>query len=173
MEKRSRRFTVTPGRRSGALLPRHFSFHFLRPIFQRARACIADVFPELLGPMKTTGFPSSMSTSPKRLKLRIVRLVNMAHIVLEYITDVKQCEVTCHLFQVGASSRLGYGSSPKTVRPSALSSRVCVFKTPGCFDGAIYGGRHQRRPWSRASPVVDLAAPNCLRILSWASSVSG
>ena len=38
---------------------------------------MAEVFPELLGPMKTTGFPSSISTLPKRLKLRMVSLVSI------------------------------------------------------------------------------------------------
>ena len=38
---------------------------------------MADVLPELLGPMKTTGLPSSISTDSKRLKLRTVRWVSM------------------------------------------------------------------------------------------------
>ena len=38
---------------------------------------MVELFPELLGPMKTTGFPSSISTSPKRLKLRMVSLVSI------------------------------------------------------------------------------------------------
>ena len=49
----------------------------VRPMSQRASACRAEVFPELLGPTKTTGLPSSMSTSPKRLKLRMVSLVSI------------------------------------------------------------------------------------------------
>ena len=38
---------------------------------------MAEVFPELFGPMNTTGFPNSTSTSPKRLKLRMVSLVSI------------------------------------------------------------------------------------------------
>ena len=59
---RSRRLTVTPGRFSGVVFPDRFSFQRLSPMSQRASACIAEVFPELFGPMKTTGLPSSIST---------------------------------------------------------------------------------------------------------------
>ena len=81
MANRSRRLTVTPGRFSGALLPARFSFHRLTPMSHSARACIAEVFPELFGPMNTTGFPSSTSTSPKRLKLRMVSLVSIRYLL--------------------------------------------------------------------------------------------
>ena len=37
----------------------------------------AEVFPELFGPMNTTGFPSSISTWPNLLKLRMMSLVNI------------------------------------------------------------------------------------------------
>ena len=79
MATRSRRFTVTPGRFPGAPFPERFSFHRLRPISQRANACMAEVFPELFGPMNATGLPSSISTSSKRLKFRMVSLVSIAH----------------------------------------------------------------------------------------------
>ena len=69
--------TVTPGRFSGVLLPDRFSFQRLRPMSHSASACIAEVFPELFGPMKTTGSPSSISTSPKRLKFRTVSFVSI------------------------------------------------------------------------------------------------
>ena len=39
---------------------------------------MAEVFPELLGPMKTTGLPSSISTSPKRLKFWMTSLVSIS-----------------------------------------------------------------------------------------------
>ena len=68
---------VTPGRFSGVVFPDRFSFQRLSPTSQRASACMAEVFPELLGPIKTTGLPSSISTSPKRLKLRMVSLVSI------------------------------------------------------------------------------------------------
>ena len=78
MATRSRRLTVTPGRFSGVLFfPDRFSFQRLRPMSHKASACMAEVLPELLGPMKTTGLPSSISTSPKRLKLRMVSLVSI------------------------------------------------------------------------------------------------
>ena len=76
---KSRRLTVTPDRFSGALFPARFSFQRLRPTSQRASACMAEVFPELLGPMKTTGLPSSISTSPKRLKFRMTSLVSISY----------------------------------------------------------------------------------------------
>ena len=38
---------------------------------------MAEVFPELFGPMNTTGFPSSISTFSNRLKLRMDSFVNM------------------------------------------------------------------------------------------------
>ena len=74
---RSRGLTVTPGRFSGVLFPALFSFQRLRPTSQSANACMAEVFPELLGPMKTTGLPRSISTSPKRLKFRMTSLVSI------------------------------------------------------------------------------------------------
>ena len=80
----ARRLTVTPGRFSGALFPARFSFQRLMSISHKANACMAEVFPELFGPMKTTGFPNSTSTSPKRLKLRIVRLASV-HISINSI----------------------------------------------------------------------------------------
>ena len=43
------------------------------PLSQSASACKAEVLPELLGPTKTTGLPSSISTTSKRLKLQMVR----------------------------------------------------------------------------------------------------
>jgi hypothetical protein len=46
------------------------------PTSHSAIAWSAVVFPELLGPMKTTGLPSSISALVKRLKLRIVSLVS-------------------------------------------------------------------------------------------------
>ena len=74
---RSRRFTVTPGRFSGVFLPARFSFQRFSPMSQSASACMAEVLPELFGPMKTTGLPSSTTSSPKRLKFRTVSLVSM------------------------------------------------------------------------------------------------
>ncbi len=71
MEIKSRRLIVTPGRFSGDAFPPRFAFHCRSPISHSANACSALVFPELLGPMNTTDFPNSMSTSPKRLKFRI------------------------------------------------------------------------------------------------------
>ena len=68
---------ATPARFSGVSRPDRFSFQRSRPIFQSARACRAEVLPELLGPMKTTGLPSSISTRSKRLKLRRVSLVSI------------------------------------------------------------------------------------------------
>ena len=38
---------------------------------------MAEVLPELFGPMKTTGLPRSTTSSPKRLKFRTVSLVSM------------------------------------------------------------------------------------------------
>ena len=77
METKSRRFTATPGRLSGVLSPERRSFQRFSPMSQSANACSTDVLPELLGPMKTTGLPSSTSTSPKRLKLRMVIFVSI------------------------------------------------------------------------------------------------
>ncbi len=74
---RSRRFIVTPGLFSGRPLPFLLSFHLLSPTCHKARACRADVFPELFGPMNTTGLPRSTSTSPKRLKFRILIFVSI------------------------------------------------------------------------------------------------
>jgi len=48
-----------------------------RKVRNSASACIAEVSPELFGPMKTTGLPSSTTISPKRLKFRTVSLVSM------------------------------------------------------------------------------------------------
>ncbi len=78
---------VTPGRFSGVVFPDRFSFQRLSPTSQRASACMAEVFPELFGPMKTTGLPSSISTSPKRLKLRMVSLVSIGC----YPSPYKRC----------------------------------------------------------------------------------
>ena len=75
--RRSLRLMVTPGRFCGVRFPEYFSFQRFKPISQRASACMAEVFPELFGPMNTTGFPNSTSTSSKRLKLRAVSLVSM------------------------------------------------------------------------------------------------
>ena len=76
---RSRRLTVTPFGFSGVLLPARFSFQRLKPTSQRASACMAEVFPELLGPMKTTALPRSIATSPKRLKFRMTSLVSISY----------------------------------------------------------------------------------------------
>src|SRR5271157_4697432 len=76
-EIRSRLLIVTPGRFSGDALPPRFEFHCRRPVSQSANACKTVVLPELLGPIRTTALPSSISTSAKRLKLRILRLVSM------------------------------------------------------------------------------------------------
>ena len=75
---RSRLLTATPGRFSGLGFPLRFSFQRLRPISHRASACKAVVLPELFGPMKTTGLPSSTSTSPKHLKLRQINFVSIS-----------------------------------------------------------------------------------------------
>src|SRR3990172_5437536 len=74
---KSRRLMVTPGRFAGAVLPLRSSFQRFRPISQRASAWSADVFPELFGPMKTTGFPSSISSLPNFLKFLIVSFVSI------------------------------------------------------------------------------------------------
>ena len=86
-----------PGRFSGVLLPDRFSFQRLSPMFQSDKACRAEVFPELFGPKKTTGLPSSISTLPKRLKFRIVSLVNIRWIhftnkcaVVDQVSGVRQ-----------------------------------------------------------------------------------
>ena len=77
IEIRSRRFIATPERFSGLGFPFRFSFHRFNPISHNAKACNAVVLPELLGPMNTTGFPSSISTSPKFLKLRQINFVSI------------------------------------------------------------------------------------------------
>jgi len=46
------------------------------PTSHSAIAWSAVVFPELFGPMKTTGLPSSISADVKRLKLRMVSFVS-------------------------------------------------------------------------------------------------
>ena len=61
----------------GCVFPDRFSFQRLSPMSQRASAYIAEVFPELFGPLKTTGFPNSISTSPKHWKLRMVSMVSI------------------------------------------------------------------------------------------------
>ena len=61
----------------GCVFPDHFSFQRLSPMSQRASAYIAEVFPELFGTLKTTGFPKSISTSPKHWKLRMVSMVSI------------------------------------------------------------------------------------------------
>ena len=75
---RSRRFIATPGRFFGVLLPERFSFQRISPTFHNASACMAEVLPELFGPMKTTGLPNSISTSPKHLKLLMVSFVSIS-----------------------------------------------------------------------------------------------
>lgn len=67
---------VTPGRFSGVVLPERFSFQRRSPMSHNANACSAVVLPELLGPMKTTGFPSSTSTWENLLKFRIATFVS-------------------------------------------------------------------------------------------------
>ena len=74
---RSRRLTATPGRLSGVFVPERLAFQRAKPTSHRANAWSAEVLPELLGPTKTTGLPSSTSSSEKRLKLRIVSFVSM------------------------------------------------------------------------------------------------
>ena len=74
---RSLRFTATPRPFVNVSLPEYFSFQCRTPRSHSASACIADVLPELFGPTKTTGLPSSISTSLSRLKLRTVSLVSI------------------------------------------------------------------------------------------------
>ena len=50
---------------------------------------MAEVFPELFGPMNTTGFPNSTSTAPKRLKLRTVSLVSIRCLPLSRRRDYR------------------------------------------------------------------------------------
>ena len=83
MATKSRRLTVTPGRCVGIFLPERFSFQRLRPICQSASACNAEVLPELLGPMKSTGFRARSQPSRKRLKLRIMSLVNTRRLLYQ------------------------------------------------------------------------------------------
>ena len=49
---------------------------------------MAEVFPELFGPMNTTGLPSSISTSPNRLKFRMVSFVSIVDWVARRISPV-------------------------------------------------------------------------------------
>ena len=74
---RSRRLIVTPGRFFGIRLPRRFSFQCFSPASHKAKACRAEVFPELLGPTSTTGLPNSKLTSSKRLKFLMVTFVSI------------------------------------------------------------------------------------------------
>ena len=76
-EMRSRRLIVTPRLFSRFVFPLRFSFHLLSPISQKSSACNAVVLPESFGPIKTTGFPNSISTSPKFLKLRQISFVSI------------------------------------------------------------------------------------------------
>ena len=61
----------------------------------KASACMAEVFPELLGPKNTTGFPSSTSISPKRLKLRMVSLVSIQGLLSKFdcatVIEIESC----------------------------------------------------------------------------------
>jgi hypothetical protein len=78
------RLMVTPGRFPGVALPARFSFQRRSPMFQSASAWSAVVFPELLGPTKTTGFPSSICTSLNCLKFLITSFVSMVDAPLFY-----------------------------------------------------------------------------------------
>ena len=117
--------------------PRH-SFQRLRPMSHNASACIAEVLPELFGPMKTTGLPSSTSTSSKRLKLRMVRFVSTAPpprrsapLRHRHIVAGSLCCSRSRFPLEGADadqrrSPSGYGASPATStrRASALARRI-------------------------------------------------
>ena len=128
IETSSRRLTATPGRFSGACCPDRFSFQRRSPMSHNASACIAEVLPELLGPIKTTGLPSSISTEPKRLKLRIVRLVSMG--------PGRRREMACRLPQTMASSQRG--SNPRLLPLASIRESG---GTEGTADSAAERGR--------------------------------
>jgi len=63
---------------SGAVFPPRFSVQRRRPRSHSISACRAEVLPASLGPTNRTGFPSSTSTSSKRLKFRMATFVSIA-----------------------------------------------------------------------------------------------
>jgi hypothetical protein len=115
---------VTPGRFSGEVFPFRFSFQRLSPISQKAKACSAVVLPELLGPIKTTGLPSSISTLPNLLKFRTVSFVSIGQ-----FPQLNQWDQTFRRLFYAISSislRLACHSSP-----GSISNLITLFFIAG------------------------------------------
>ena len=92
-----------------------------------ASACIAEVFPELFGPMSTTGLPNSTSTSPKRLKLRIVSLVSIA----DYAPGEGEAPTSC----CGARAASGTPRGGPARRAGRGRPRAGARRLKGCAGG--------------------------------------
>ena len=121
-----------------------------RPICHSRSACSALVLPASFGPTNTTGLPSSMSASTKRLKRRITRRVSMARKPTTY--DVWPSPQCMHAQRGGAHRRAARANDPGQAElrgdPRPLSRESPL--ESGCNLASASGGAAGRSARRRA-----------------------